>query len=293
MFTRAKNRLSKILRATIPAAVISIFALSLASTLAAQQQGSLNASVRVTATAGEPEPARGITLYLLRKSFEDIRKEADAAEPALDMNAFIDKLEVSPALKVWMRKHQMVELSGPAFPKALTADDIFEVKEFTDAFGARINGDISIDLPTAKYLKVNRQKQPEKYQQLLDEYNKQLRTVIALHPELLDSLYMALDQNNVDPAPRWQKMQMERTARVRRRGLALAESQYLITTATTDLDGRCTFGTVPAGDFWVSSLEMEAIAGDAHVRWDVPVRIPAGQAATVQLSSINGIVPGQ
>ncbi len=106
MFTRAKNRLSKILRATIPAAVISIFALSLASTLAAQQQGSLNASVRVTATAGEPEPARGITLYLLRKSFEDIRKEADAAEPALDMNAFIDKLEVSPALKVWMRKHQ-------------------------------------------------------------------------------------------------------------------------------------------------------------------------------------------
>ena len=66
-----------------------------------------------------------------------------------------------------------------------------------------------------------------------------------------------------------------------------------ITTATTDLDGRCTFGTVPAGDFWVSSLEMEAIAGDAHVRWDVPVRIPAGQNATVQLSSINGIVPGQ
>jgi hypothetical protein len=299
MHISLKNPFRQALRVLLPAAVITVFSIATAASPAlrqatsSQQVGTLNASVRVAASAGEPEPGRGLTLYLLRKSFEDICKQADAAEAPLDMDAFIDKLEVSPELKTWMKKHKMVELSGPTFPKALTADDIFNVKEFSEAFGSRTSGDVSVQMPTAKYLKVNRQKQPEKYQQLLDEYHRQLRLVIQLHPELLDTLYIALDQDNLDPGPRWAKMEMERTARVHRRGLALAQSEFLVATATTDLDGRCTFGTVPAGSYWVSTLDVEALAGDAHLRWDVPTRVPAGQSATVQLSSVNGIVPGQ
>src|SRR5579862_802207 len=187
MSTRIRNPFRRALGGVLSPTIVIALALFTAAPTSAQQAGSLSASVRVTASAGEPEPARGLTLYLLRKSFDGICKEAEAAEPALDMNLFIDKLEVSPELKSWMKTHHMVELSGPAFPKALVADDVFNIKEIGDAFSARTSGDVSIKLPTAKYLKVNREKQPEKYQQLFDEYHTQMRAVIALHPEVFES----------------------------------------------------------------------------------------------------------
>ncbi len=54
---------------------------------------------RATPTAGRAEPVRQITFYLLRKSFGDIRKEAEAAEPKPDLDKFIAGLKVSTELK--------------------------------------------------------------------------------------------------------------------------------------------------------------------------------------------------
>jgi hypothetical protein len=52
---------------------------------------------------------RGITFYLLRKSFDDIGKEAAVTYPLVAMDAFIDKLDVSKELKAWMKKNQLGE----------------------------------------------------------------------------------------------------------------------------------------------------------------------------------------
>jgi hypothetical protein len=46
---------------------------------------------------------------------------------------------------------------------------------------------------------------------------------------------------------------------------------------------------LPAGTYWLSTLETEAISGDAHVRWDFPVRVSAGKTANVQLSNVNAV----
>ena len=45
------------------------------------------------------------------------------------------------------------------------------------------------------------------------------------------------------------------------------------------------------GEYWLTTLDNEAVAGDVHIRWDLPVHVSAGRSAA-DLSSINGIEPG-
>ena len=213
-------------------------------------------AARVTPTSGQAEPARGITIFLLRKSFADIQKEADAAEPAPDKAAFIDKLEVSPELKAWMKKHDRVDLSGPEFPKQIAPDDVLNVPEFSKAFSDRNSGDRTIRLPVAKYLKTDQKKYPEKYALELNEYHTELRDFIEKHPETLETLDIALDEVRVNPGPKWQHLLMERTARVHRRAMQLAGTTYLAASTDSDLNGRGRFSGLPAGTYWLSTLEV-------------------------------------
>lgn len=261
--------------------------------VSAASLGSLDVTVRVAPSSGNAEPARGLTLYLLRKSFDDIRKEADSTEPALDKNAFIAKQDLTAECKDWMRKHQIVDFSSKEFAKALTLDDMLAVKEFSDAFTTRTDGDISLNMPTAKYLKVDQKKNPDKYKQLHDQYFTQLKAVIAQHPDLFEDLHTYMEQANINPGATWHRMELDRDTRVRRRALELAGNEYLAGQTVTDLDGRCNFASVAPGSYWVSSLEIQAAAGDTRVRWDFPVRVAAGQAASVQLTALNGIAPTQ
>jgi hypothetical protein len=271
------------------AAFVAVCFLLTVPGVSGQQTGSVEFALRVTPTSGQAEPVRGMTIFLLRKSFAEIRKETEAAEPAPDMNAFIDKLEVSPELRAWMKKHQRVELSGPEFPKQLTPDDVLNIPEFSKAFSDRNSGDRTIRLPDAKYLKTDPKKYPDKYALELKEYHDELRHFIETHPETLESLDIALDEVKLNPGPRWQHLQMERTARVHRRTMELAGTVYLAATTDTDLDGHGRFAGVGPGEYWLSTLETEAISGDAHVRWDFPVNVSAGKTAAVQLSNLNGV----
>jgi hypothetical protein len=69
---------------------------SLTTGAAAQtQNGSVEFAAGAAPTGGVEEPVRGFPFFLLSKSFEEINKEADADVPKPDMDAFIDKLEVS------------------------------------------------------------------------------------------------------------------------------------------------------------------------------------------------------
>jgi hypothetical protein len=251
-----------------------------------QQTGYLDFVARVTPSGGHPEPARATTFYLLRKSFQDIQSEADGAEPVPKLDDFVADLTVSPELKAWMIRNQSVELSGPDFPKSVTADDVLKIKEFYDAYMNRNAGDRTVSLPKPKFNEAEREKRPDRYQQQVEEYHQALKHYIELHPETKSMLYLALEKSN--PGSQWKKILNDRKARVRRRTLELAELHYLVTKVDTDLEGHARLDNVPAGEYWLSSLENDAIAGDMRVRWDLPVRITAGRNS-VELSNLNGI----
>src|SRR5437016_2868105 len=83
----------------------------------APTNGTIEFTANVRPAGGRPEPVRGVSFYLLRKSMAEIGKEAAQSEQSIDMDHFIDGLEVSPLLKAWMKKHRTVEFVGPAFTK--------------------------------------------------------------------------------------------------------------------------------------------------------------------------------
>jgi hypothetical protein len=254
-----------------------------------QQAGSIEFVAHVSPTGGHAEPVRGFTFYLLRKSFQDIRHEAEANEPAPNMEQFISGLTVSDALKSWMKKNKRVDLAGPDFPKAVTPEDVLGIPEFKEGYLTQNKGDRSVGLPKPKAREADREKNPRKYQKAVDDYLEALKKFIAANPDTLPTLEPALEK--INPGPRWNKLVADRAARVHRQWLELAEYQYKAGQCDTDLEGRGKFDGLPAGDYWISTIEAQASSGDARVRWDVPVRIVAGRASSVELSNLNGIEP--
>jgi|CZKC01.1.fsa_nt_gi hypothetical protein len=254
-----------------------------------QQTGYIEILARVSPSGGHPEPARGLTVYLLRKSYDTIQKEADAAEPLPKMDDFIAGLELSPPLKAWMVKHQMVELSGPAFPKAISPDDVLNIPEFKEAYMNRNAGDRTIALPQPKAREADKQRHPEKYQQAVQDYLVAFKQFVAANPDTLSTMYVALEEK--DPGHRWRKILSDRNTRVHRHALELAQVQYLAGQTDTDLEGRGRIDHLAPGDYWLTTLDNEAIAGDVHLRWDLPVHVSAGRSAA-DLSNVNGIEPG-
>jgi len=254
-----------------------------------EQTGYLEITTHVSPSGGHPEPARGLTVYLLRKSYESIQKEADAAEPLPKMDDFIAAQELSPQLKAWMVKHQIVEMSGPAFPKAISPDDVLNIPEFKTAYMDRNAGDRTVNLPQPHAHEADKQKHPEKYQQAIQDYLTAFKLFVAANPDTLSTMYVALEEK--DPGHRWKKILSERNARVHRHALELAEVQYLAGQADMDLEGRGRMDRLAPGDYWLSTLDNEAVAGDAHIRWDLAVHVSAGRSAA-DLSNVNGMEPG-
>src|SRR5260370_37913053 len=105
-----------------------------AQSASATASGTIEFVARVAPSTGRAEPARQVTFYLLRKSFNEIRKEAEAAAPKPDMEKFIAGLKVSKELKEWMKQKKTVALDSPDIVPMLKADDILKVTEFYDAY---------------------------------------------------------------------------------------------------------------------------------------------------------------
>ena len=266
------------------AAVIALFA---GVAFAQGQTGSIDFIVRVTPTVGRAEPARQLPCYMLRKSFAEIRKEADEAEPRPDLDQFVGALEVSPQLKAWMKRTRMVRLSGENFARQATVDDVFEVPEFFDAFITQNAGDVGF--PAPKYTDRDRVKNPEKYERMRQEYREQLRKHVRDNPHKLVGLEIHLTE--VDAGQRWAREEELRRQRVRHSGLQLAQTKYLAAWTETDLEGRATLVNIPAGEYWLSTLENDAAAGDVRLRWDTPVAVQAGRVTRLELSNVNAVPP--
>jgi hypothetical protein len=275
--------------ATLAVLLGSLFGLFLigASSFAqtAAGTGGLQLTARITPTAARPEPVRQFTFYILSKSYEAVSKEVEAGDAIPSRDKFIDDLKISPELKEWLKAHELLDLTMPGLDKALTADDVLHVPEFLLAYQRTNSGGVTNGIPKPKYKDADKTDHPEKYEKQKDEYYNALRKFIRLHPETMSGMELELDA--VNPQRKWAKIESDHKKHVQHMAPDVAQTKYLVAKADTDLDGRAGVSGLPPGSYWVSSLNLDADAGDTRVRWDVPVAIQPGQTTRVELNNLN------
>jgi hypothetical protein len=247
--------------------------------------GALELTARITPTAARPEPVRQFTFYILTKSYADIVKEVEEKDPAPARDAFIDSLKVSPELRDWLKGHDTLDLGSPDLDKLLSPEDLIHVPEFLHAYERSNKGGASMGFPKPKYKEADRTKHPEKYEKQRQDYLTALQKYDRAHPESASTIELELE--DVNPQRKWQALQSERRKRVLRAAPEIAQVKFLAAKADTDLEGRASVSGLAPGDYWISSLNLEASAGDMRVHWDVPVKIVAGQTVRLELSNLN------
>lgn len=274
--------------ARVQGAILALLCASISLPAFAQSPaGSLDFVILATPTAGRAEPGRQINVLLLTKSFADIRKDAEESLSPPDLDQFIDQLEVSPELKAWMKRTKTVNLTGPDFMRQLKNDDIMEVPEFLHAYVERNAIDVAVGFPKPKYSESERQKDPAKHEKQVKEYKDGIRKFMNTYAHSRDGIDLHLV--SVNPAQRWARRLADRGEDARLRALEWANTRYLVARAETGLDGRAGFVNVPAGDYWLSTLDREVPAGDVRLRWDAPVSVRPGQMTRVELNNYNAL----
>ena len=273
--------------------IVSILVMSISGTpRAGAQDGSVEFVARATPSSGVEEPVRGFPFYLLTKSFEEIQKEVAERYPKPDMDAFIDTMAgASKELRAWMKKNHWVQLDGEDFVKKLEVDDIMNVPEFFDAYVERMSGDQTVNFPTPKYKAGMLKKDPDKYSSLKAEYITEVKQFLTKNPK--STAGMDLNLEDIDPFNKWTQLLAKSEPDIHRRMQELAQSKYLVARAQTDVEGQGSMRRVPPGTYWLSSLEVAASVGDAHLRWDTPISVRPGQPTYVTLSNVNAVQPSQ
>src|SRR5206468_9986742 len=218
--------------------------------------GAVEFVARITPTAARPEPVRQFTFYILTKSYTAIVKEVEEKDPPPARDAFIDSLTVSPELRAWLKGHDTLDLTSPELDKLLTPDDLIKVKEFLEAYQRSNRGGVTSGLPRPKYREADRTKHPEKYETLHQEYLNALMKFIRTHPETVSGVELELDA--VNPQKKWAALLNERRRKVQRTAPDLAQIKFLAAKADTDLEGHGSVSGLAPGDYWISSLNLEA-----------------------------------
>jgi hypothetical protein len=251
------------------------------------QNASIEFIAHATPSGGLEEPVRGFPFYLLSKSFAEIGNEATAAYPKPEMNAFIAKQNVSPELKAWMKKNAWVTLSGDDFTHKLRADDILGVPEFKDAYIERNVSERAQGFPKLNVKPSDQRKDPAKFAKLAQEYLDAIHQYIEQHPESVEQIDISLA--SIDPGPQWSALEGTRTAAIHQRTLELAQGNYLVARAETNVQGQGVLRGLAPGTYWLSTLDVPATIGDARPRWDIPVVVRAGETKYVALSNSNSV----
>src|SRR6266581_4549570 len=267
---------------------MALCALSSASGARAQgDAGALEVVARITPTAARPEPVRQFTFYVLTRSYAEIVKEVEAKDPIPPRVEFIKGLKVSPELRTWLKDHDTLDLTEPDLDKLLTPDDVLNVPEFLLAYQRSNSGGVTSGLPKPKYADADKTEHPEKYEKLKQEYLVNLKKFIRSRPETISGVELELE--GVSPQRKWAALQNDRRKRVQRVAPDVAQLKFLAGKADTDLEGRASLSGLAPGEYWISTLNLDADAGDMRVRWDVPVRIERGKTMRVELSNLNSI----
>ncbi len=252
-----------------------------------QQTGSLEFSVRITPSGGRAEPVLRFPFSILKKSFVDIQKEAEAAEPLPDLDKFIEAQEISPELKAWVKKNHTVQFAGDDFYRLATVKDIFEVPEFYEAYLTLNAGDTAIGFPKPKFKESDRTESPARYEQGVKEYRAAAQKFLNGHPHSKYGMENALGPLGL--SQKWLRLDTDRRRRIHYRTLELAGTTYLAVVVESDLDGRAAVQNLKPGEYWISTLEQAASAGDMRLRWDVAVIVQAGRPARIDLSNVNAV----
>lgn len=240
---------------------------------------------RITPTAARPEPVRQFTFYILTKSYSEIVKEVEEKDPIPPRNQFIDELKISAELRTWLKDHDIFDLTLPDVDKALTPDDIIHVPEFLLAYQRSNSGGVTSGIPKPKYADADKTANPERYAKQVNDYLTALKKFIQSRPETVSGMELELD--GVNPQRKWAALQNERRRRVQRAAPDIAQTKFLAAKADTDLDGRGFVSGLAPGNYWISSLNLDAAAGDMRLRWDVPVLIQAGKTSRIELLNLN------
>jgi hypothetical protein len=251
----------------------------------ANTNGTLEITARITPTSARPEPVRQFTFYLLTKSYEEIAKEIDAVDKLPTREQFINGLKVSRELQDWLKAHDILDLTMPGLDKQVTADDVVHTPEFLVAYQRSNSGGVTYGLPSPKYTAGEKTEKPERYEKQKQEYLTALKKFIVSHPATLSGIELELD--GVNPQNEWARIQSDHTKRVLRLAPDVAQTKYLAAKADTDLDGRAILSGLAAGIYWISTLNLDAAAGDTRLRWDVGVTIKPGQATRIELTNLN------
>jgi hypothetical protein len=247
--------------------------------------GELEITARVTPTAAKPEPVRDFTFYVLTKSYEELVKELGERDAPPSREKFIDELKISPELREWLHKHDVMDMTLPGFDKLLTPEDVLHVPEFLLAYQRSNSGGVTNGIPKPKYRDADKKEHPERYEKQYQEYMTALKKFIEARPETVAGMELELD--GVNPARKWSELQNARRQRLQQLAPVEAQTKYLAAKADTDLDGRARLSGLMAGKYWLSSLGLAAAAGDARLQWDVPVTIAAGQTVRIELTNLN------
>ena len=247
--------------------------------------GALEFTAKVTPTAAKPEPVRDFTFYLLTKSYDEIVKELDERDGPPSREKFIDGLKLSPELREWLHKHEVMDITLPGFDKLVTPEDVLHVPEFLLAYQRSNSGGVTNGIPKPKYRDADKTENPDRYKKQQEEYLAALKKFIQAHPETVAGMELELD--GVNPARKWAEAQNNHRRRVQQLAPIEAQTKYLTAKADTDLEGRGRMAAVPAGNYWLSSLGLTASAGDARLQWDAPVKIETGQTLRIELTNLN------
>jgi len=247
--------------------------------------GGLEFTARITPTAAKPEPVRDVTFYVLTKSYDDIVKEIEERDGSPAREKFIDGLKLSPELRAWLQKHDVMDLTLPGVDKLITPDDVLHVPEFLQAYERSNRGGVTSGLPAPKFREADKTENPSRYEKQHQEYLSALKKFITGRPETISGMELELD--GVNPARKWAEAQNTHKRRVLQMAPAEAQTKYLAGKADTDLEGHASIGGLAPGNYWLSTLALTATAGDARLRWDVPVKIAAGQTLRIELTNLN------
>jgi len=257
-----------------------------AFTLRAQDSnGSIDLTARVSPTSARPEPVRQVTFYALTKSYTDILKDVETEEAPPSRDQFIDDLKLSSELKEWLRAHDAIDLTSPNLDQVVSPDDILHVPEFLSAYQRNNAGGVTRGLPRAKYTEADKTANPDRYQKQKDEYFTALKKFIQAHPESVSGVELQLE--GINPQHKWAQITTEHQKKVMQMAPEIAQTKYLIGQADTDLDGHASLSNLPAGSYWISTLNLDVGAGDTRVRWDVPVSIQGGRTTRIELTNLN------
>jgi len=265
--------------------VVAAFVVLSEPSPAQNAKGTLDFTARVTPTAAKPEPVRDFTFYVLTKSYDEIVKEIDERDGPPVRDKFIEELKISPELRVWLHKHDVIDLTLPGVDKLLTPDDVLHVPEFLLAYQRSNSGGVTNGIPVPKYREVDKTENPARYEKQHQEYLNALKKFLGARPETMSGMELELD--GVNPARKWAAAQNSHRRRVQQMAPAEAQTKYLAAKADTDLEGHASVAGLAPGNYWLSTLALTASAGDARLRWDVPVKIAAGQTSRIELTNLN------